>query len=83
MGKEWTDDEVQALIRETVGIAKEDKIMSSVKGLHDRLDKLFPTGDPKPGDPGAPPPPPPADPKASGDKGKRPNRSLWWGEVNE
>lgn len=83
MEKEWDDDEVQAFIRETIGIAKEDKIMSSVKGLHDRLDKLFPTGDPKPDDSGDPTEPPATDPKQSGDKDKKPHRSLWWGEVSE
>jgi hypothetical protein len=86
MAKEWTDDEVQAFIRETIGIAREDKIMSSVKGLHERLDKLFPGGNPTddPADGGKDDKTPPkTDPKPSSDPATKPKRSLWWGEVSE
>jgi hypothetical protein len=79
MAKEWTDDEVQALISESVKIAKEDGIFKSVRDLHERLDRLFPptgtTDEPTEGKP-----PPATDPKDSKDQAKK-KRSLWWGEV--
>lgn len=85
MAKEWTDDEVQDFIRQTVAIAKEDKIATSIAGLHKRLDDML-AGGSNPNGTGNDPSgsaPPKTDPKPSGDKNTSAKRSIWWGEVSE
>ena len=71
MAKEWTDEEVQALIRESVNIVKEDREREHYTKLHEKYGKQEPPKDPGEGDP-PPPKDPPADPPVK--------RSLWWGD---
>lgn len=73
--KEWTDEEVQAEIREAVRIVAEDREKETYAGLHSKYG-------PKEGDadPGKVPPPP----KEKTEDGEKPKRkSMWWGETDE
>jgi hypothetical protein len=78
MAKEWTDEEVQAEIREAVRIVHEDRERATYQQLHERFgQKPSPSGDPKDGK--NPPPP-----KDGGDQPPTQKRkSLWWGERLE
>jgi hypothetical protein len=68
MGKEWTDEEVQAEIRAAVDIVKEDRFL---KALSSKLDTKPPDG---------PPAPPRKDPpEKPDDKPPAAKGSLWWG----
>jgi hypothetical protein len=72
--KEWTDDEVQAEIREAVRIVNEDRERATYKSLHERYGKE--STDP----PGTPP-------KKEGDadppEGNKKSKSLYWGEGHD
>ena len=69
--KEWTDEEVQAEIKEAVRIVNEDRERATYAQLHERYGEK-PKSDPKDG----PPPPKNDDPTPTEKK----RRSLWWGD---
>lgn len=78
---EWTDDDVRKEIRDALKIAREDGLVKGLAEVRDMLAKLTAGPDGHTDDnPGDPKPPPAGDPKDSGDKTKKPRRSLWWGE---
>lgn len=75
--KEWTDEEVQAEIREAVRIVHEDRERATYQQLHERYgQKPPPSGDPK--DDKTPPPP-----KKDGEEPPKKRRSIYWGERLE
>lgn len=71
MAKEWTDEEVQKLISESVNIVREDRERASYKTLHEKYGNAEPPAEPGEGDPPPPKPEPNEPPK---------KRSIWWGE---
>lgn len=78
MAKEWTDEEVQAEIREAVRIVNEDRERATYKQLHERYGQKDGSKD-KPED-GKQPPPPKDD---GGEPPAKKRRSLWWGDRLE
>lgn len=75
--KEWTDEEVQAEIREAVRIVHEDRERQTYQQLHERYGQK-PSGSDKPEDGKTPPP-------AKDDAGEPPKkrRSIYWGETDD
>lgn len=84
MAKEWTDEEVQAEIREAVRIVNEDRERATYAELHSRYGtKPEGEGDEGGGDEGdgKTKPPPAKAPKTKEEKTAR--KSLWWGEIED
>lgn len=78
MAREWTDEEVQAEIREAVRIVQEDKDRAAYKQLHERFGQA-PTEPDNPKDnPGVPP-----QKDNNGEPAKKGRKSLWWGNALE
>lgn len=76
MAKEWTDEEVRALISDSVRIVHEDRERTTYKSLHEKYGTKEepPEGEPKEGDP------PPAKELKKSAAQKEP-RKLWhWSE---
>jgi hypothetical protein len=70
--KEWTDEEVQAEIREAVHIVREDRFEKFVRGKVGGATPPAGGPTPPPGKPGDPP----AEPKPK-------RKALWWGDALE
>lgn len=70
MAKEWTDDEVQAAIREAVRIVHEDRERATYKSLHERYGQDGKTDDKTPPPPNNDDNQPPEPPKKK--------RTIWW-----
>lgn len=80
MSDGFSAEDAKREIQEAIRILREDGIMVHLRGISEKLGKLFPDGDPNnPGDPKDGPgnPPPPTDPKDSSQKEKK---SKWWGD---
>jgi len=85
MAKKWTDEEVQAEIREAVKIVSEDRERARYAQLHEKYGKGSGdgSGDSDSGNNGDGKTPPKKDGEPEPDLdggGKR--KSLWWGEVD-
>jgi hypothetical protein len=76
MAKDWTDEEVRALISDSVRIVHEDRERTTYKSLHE---KYGTKEEPAPEEPKEGDPPPAKDPKKSA--AEKTPRKLWrWSE---
>jgi len=76
MAKEWTDEEVQALISDSVKIVAEDRERAQYQALHERFGAK-----PEDSKDDGKTPPPKKDDKPEDPKPKK--KSLWWGETDD
>lgn len=84
--KKWTDEEVQAEIKNAVRIVTEDRERASYAQLHEKYGKEA-SGDPSGSDGGSNgdgKTPPKKEGETESDlEGSGKKRSLWWGEMSD